>query len=190
MTPKRRSHRLKLEFVAQFTKQTADAFVPECTFQWGPWRVRMTVGEIRGRLECVALQFTPWKGVIEATEAFNSAALHDFPIGAATREAREKFIWLLGGIGGIDNSAGERARSISRRVGPGRPRLYDDDHYRDVAAVYVQAPEAPTRTVAERFNTSRANAAKWVAEARQRGYLAKTSKGRMAGRKTDRRRKG
>jgi hypothetical protein len=67
----------------------------------------------------------------------------------------------------------------------GRPRLYDAEHWSEVAKVYTEAwrstderRRAPTRAVAEHFTVAKSTAAKWVARCRDLGLLPPTSKGR------------
>lgn len=57
-----------------------------------------------------------------------------------------------------------------------------DDHYREVAAVYAKALRElrpPTQAVADYFNIQKSGAAKKVSRARQRGFLPKTTRGRI-----------
>jgi hypothetical protein len=63
----------------------------------------------------------------------------------------------------------------------GRPRLYDADHFANVAKVYLGGGDTPTMAVAEYFNLSRSAAAKQVARARKLGLLAETTKGKTSG---------
>jgi hypothetical protein len=61
----------------------------------------------------------------------------------------------------------EAARSI-------RPRSANtgDEHLREVAAVYLAAPEKPTQAVERAFGPiSHSTAARWVGEARRRGFI-------------------
>ena len=63
-----------------------------------------------------------------------------------------------------------------------RGRDLGDAHYREVAEVYaaaLQAGESPTKAVLEHFTVSKSAAAKKVARARDRGFLPKTSRGRV-----------
>lgn len=53
----------------------------------------------------------------------------------------------------------------------GRPTLYDDDHWGQVADVYRSAATAPVRTVAERWVVSRTTARKWVERCRRKGLI-------------------
>jgi len=45
------------------------------------------------------------------------------------------------------------------------------EHYRDVAVVYRSAHDAPLVAIRQKWNVSRAAASKWVAKARELGYL-------------------
>lgn len=74
---------------------------------------------------------------------------------------------------------------------PGRPRLWGDEHFREVADVYTRAMAdgfPPTTAVRTHWNVSKSTAAKWVARCRDDGLLPKTSRGkaRGAGAGTDR----
>jgi hypothetical protein len=63
--------------------------------------------------------------------------------------------------------------SVRRRKSGGRRRL-DDDHYRQVAAVYRRAMNDGDPVIAVQVDLgakSRATAARWVGEARKRGFL-------------------
>jgi hypothetical protein len=63
-----------------------------------------------------------------------------------------------------------------------RGRDLGDDHYREVAAVYAQAMQEgrpPTKAVQEHFTVEKSTAAKKVARARERGFLPKTTRGRV-----------
>lgn len=77
-------------------------------------------------------------------------------------------------------SASERAAvDGGRRAGT---RDLGDDHYREVARIYAEAVrrrEPPTKAVAEAFTIEKSSAAKQVARARERGFLPKTTRGRV-----------
>lgn len=72
----------------------------------------------------------------------------------------------------------------SRRRG-GRPPVYGDEHYREVARIYAEAwsngDRHPTLTVAAEHTVARSTAAKWVSTARQRGFLGPTLPRRAGG---------
>ena len=76
-----------------------------------------------------------------------------------------------------ENAADREAFNSNRRG-----RDLGDDHYREVAAVYAQAVQAglsPTVAVAEHFTVEKTSAAKKVSRARARGFLPKTTRGRV-----------
>jgi hypothetical protein len=58
-----------------------------------------------------------------------------------------------------------------------------DDHLREVAKVYEQASEKPTLAVEKAFVVPHSTAARWVVEARRRGFLLPTTRGRPSARK-------
>ncbi|MCU1591668.1 MAG: hypothetical protein JWP11_2924 [Frankiales bacterium] len=63
-----------------------------------------------------------------------------------------------------------------------RGRDLGDDHYREVAAIYAQAlrdGRSPTKAVQEHYTVEKSTAAKKVARARERGFLPKTTRGRI-----------
>src|SRR5438445_51298 len=77
----------------------------------------------------------------------------------------------------------------SRDHGPGRPPLYSEDHFKAVADVYREAwrdtgqprkAGRPRKAVADRWKVSPSTAAKWVARAREMGFLPPTGQGRAA----------
>jgi len=69
----------------------------------------------------------------------------------------------------------EPLRQLLSARTPGRGRLYGDDHYERVAAVYQSAVSAgrndPTRAVAERWVVARGTARRWATRARALGFL-------------------
>ncbi len=63
-----------------------------------------------------------------------------------------------------------------------RGRDLGDEHYREVAVVYARALQEgrrPTKAVQEHFTVEKSTAAKKVARARERGFLPKTTRGRV-----------
>jgi hypothetical protein len=52
-----------------------------------------------------------------------------------------------------------------------RQRVVTNQLLAAVAKCYLMADRAPTETVAREFNTSKRNATRWVATARERGFL-------------------
>jgi hypothetical protein len=66
-----------------------------------------------------------------------------------------------------DHEANAKSGSLDLR----RQRSVTNDLLRRVAACYLTADEAPTEAVAEEFDTSHRNATRYVAMARERGFL-------------------
>jgi hypothetical protein len=71
----------------------------------------------------------------------------------------------------------ERHRSAARKgqKKPGRPAMYDDDHYRKIANLYTQTLESgrrdPLRRIMAELKIEKTTAASQVREARRRGFL-------------------
>ena len=87
------------------------------------------------------------------------------------------------------SSFADDARAALER-GPkraGRPPKYDDEHFSGVAVIYngaLRDLEAPIEAIMRVKKVPRSTAAKWVARARQLGYLPPTTQGRAKGRAT------
>jgi len=102
------------------------------------------------------------------------------------REAEALTEWLAPlKRGGQPLPASDRPRS------PGRPRLYDDDHYRRVGAVHMAAQaegSAPVRAVARAFaeqfpgltDPTDRRARTWVRAAKRLGFIAEPGKGEQS----------
>lgn len=64
---------------------------------------------------------------------------------------------------------------------PRRGSPLTDDHLRAVVAMYKQAlkeGDPPTRTIADEMHVARPTASRWVAKARERGFLGPAMRGR------------
>lgn len=96
--------------------------------------------------------------------AITSAAVH-------TEKRPGEIVYQLGG-GDPDLTAQLRmARTPDRRT--------SDEHLREVAEVYRRASEKPTQSVQDAYGwISYSTAARWVMQARQRGFLPRTTRGR------------
>jgi hypothetical protein len=70
-------------------------------------------------------------------------------------------------------SAVAAAKALMGTPGPrkGRPPLYGDEHWAEVARVYAGATAAPVQSVAREFSVSGSLARKWVERARAKGLL-------------------
>lgn len=91
-------------------------------------------------------------------------------------------------IGGkpFSDRAKRLAAAVDESSAPkrGRPAVYGDEHYEAVAKVYAEAHanrHHPTQAVQEHYSVSKSQAAKWVAAARRKGFLAPTRQGVPAG---------
>jgi hypothetical protein len=121
--------------------------------------------------------------------------IRSLPVGAILDALRAQMTWHLNEPLGRDQTrwpeewrrdleqwreetAAERAAFNSTRRG----RDLGGDHYLEVAQVYAQAVQegrSPTKAVADHFHVEKSSAAKKVARARERGFLPKTSRGRV-----------
>jgi transposase-like protein len=77
-----------------------------------------------------------------------------------------------------ETGKGELLRSFSVERPPGG---WGDDHYQAVAEAYRGAPDAPLKTIGQRWGVSRATASKWVREARDREHLGYPTRRGVAG---------
>lgn len=166
----------------------------------GVWpRVVLRFAEIDGRAVLVNIEigarfYADEEGVdfeqeLGAPEPvpITTAVLRSIPLGRLTEkalwEAASMYEKYASGAAGVElgdegrrfaeeRAAAARAGAAKKRR-PGRPRLYDDEHFARVARVYREhsGGRAPTKAVAESFQTSKATAAKWVARAREMGLL-------------------
>lgn len=126
----------------------------------------------------------------------DSRVLKDLPIGAIVAASREKLLQILSAEHPDFRWFSQEQNDYFRTIKGGLKSLYaeasaskppsgrdlGDDHYRSVAETYAQAVKTghpPTAAVAERFTISKSAAAKQVARARERGFLPKTSRGRV-----------
>lgn len=134
---------------------------------------------------------TTTDGVITA------ALLREFPAGRmiqeGARELAHQFYLqeriqdiheALGGIGPHPQKAKsmrQRQRASKSPIGgPGRPPYYDEDHFRQVAAIYTAAYETglpPTQAVKDHYQISESAAGKHVRRARKLGFLPLTTRG-------------
>lgn len=155
---------------------------------------------LRGRLEVVGMQMwsvepfvpdvaKPFRGMhaqFPDPAPVTTAVLRDLKFGGYADVARAKALdvakWVASPRG---ESLGSAAQTYAGRlVGTGtRRQRYTESHYREVAQVYRSAYRAsmrPTQAVARHFGATDSAAAKWVAKARELGYLPKTTAGRAA----------
>ena len=105
--------------------------------------------------------------------SITTADLRSIPLGrirdAATVLASARFVADEDGTvtGGAFPGPPAATRAALRR----QRRVIDQEHLREVAAVYQRAPTAPTAAVAVQYGVPRATAARWVSSSRRAGLL-------------------
>ena len=103
---------------------------------------------------------------VPITECLNVA------IGAAAAREEQRPGEVVYRIGGGDPDVTEQHQLAARA-----PRT-SDEHLREVADVYSRTPEKPTQAVQHHFApTSYSTAARWVMQARRRGFLPPAQRG-------------
>lgn len=183
----------------------SDCLWPDET--WGPWCLELHWDFIDGRWALSGLSIRSCLSSTKQSEALALArgrfdqegqagtAPPGHPRELTSRELRslrladivqrEQTRWqrLLVDGGGPTISSPAR-EPADAHAGPGRPQLYGEDHYAEVARVYADAyrnqSRNPTMKVAKDYQISRSTAAKWVAKARALGFLDSTEE-RVAG---------
>jgi hypothetical protein len=150
--------------------------------------VTWLVDEDQGRATPISIELRSPHGEPVTAEAWRSVRVAEV-IEATRKELRdllgvqiavdEALVAVGGDPGPRLASSQARARALEdqpRR--PGRPRTWDDEHYRRVAEVYLTAladhDPRPVRAVAKAFgirNRKDTRAKAWVRDARQRGFI-------------------
>ena len=164
--------------------------------QWGAWCVHFHWAVVADRFECVGLQVhsdrrnkTCPLPRSATPQPVTAALIRSLPVArlidAERIRQRDYLARTFRGRMQPASAGGRRAiEELERQWEPGRAGrrpIYGAEHFRQVAAAYSEAVAggaAPTRAVAERWTVSHSTAAKWVAEARRRGELPATEKGR------------
>lgn len=158
----------------------------------GSLEVDVYLAVVDGRAECVRLDVRARPGAALGAAGMRSiriGRLRDFAIDYLARQGRiqRKAGAAFGALGGVDDRptgvkraekqrlvAIDRAAQGGRRHA-GRPTEYGPDHYREVARIYLEARRTgsrkPTADVANQKNVTRSAASKWIAKARELGYL-------------------
>ena len=161
------------------------------------WIVRLLWREIDERMECVGFSIEELHDPADAAAAqlVTATFIRSLPVGLFIQEQRRfharlaNMAGLMAEAKGAEPEAGtwrEQARKYEARGSRGRPRMYDDDHYRRVAEVYTAAwleGDNPTQAVEKHpeFHTTHSTAARWVRECRRRGFLGPTKKRKAGG---------
>jgi len=170
----------------------------------GPLRIEVHLQPIDGRLECVGLLFGilktyPTEDDVSAflpygkPHALKASLLRDLSLPDLIERAIASHISVLddfassdpsGWLAGYEDTpkwAAEMVEAIEQRPKKtGRP-AHGAEHWVKVVAVYRQAHierRPPTQAVAKAFEVNKSTAAKYVAEARKRGLLPPTTRGK------------
>jgi len=152
---------------------------------------------IGGRFECVrfSIEVDDKLGAdIPPEQRLVTAQLvRSIPVGSLIEETRQRTGRDAASIAEAYHSAGDiesaqQERELAeqfraRRAEGHRPRL-GNDHYRAVAEVYASAwrsGSAPTQSIERYFDVPHSTAARWVQEARRRGFLGQTQERKPGG---------
>lgn len=157
----------------------------------GGRRVELRFALVEGRLVCVGLEIGPpvlenEKGVhvfnvVEEAELDPLRATEiRLPLRDLVDQALERGATLGEGLAPETAARFERHREAAKagRKKPGRPPMYSDDHYRDVARIYEETLRSgrrdPLQAVMRELQIEKTTAASKVREARRRGILTMT----------------
>jgi transposase len=124
-------------------------------------------------LTAVALRGVPLRALVDKALFEETKSLRSWARDGGLSERQRRELGML--VAAAESSLGRA---------PGRPPLYSEAHFLDVAVEYTEAWKAgghPRQAVADRWRVSPATAAKWVARARQMGLLPPTERGRPRG---------
>jgi hypothetical protein len=165
----------------------------------GPWHITSHFGIVNGRRECVGLDVRSFKEAGEGEgkrkvplrpgasyQVVTASVIRSLPVATLVRSNRQGLADIAAHVAADPATSAENREMLTERAAELRSstrRLYDAEHFAQVAAIYSKAWEAgdaPTRAVAEQMKATRSAAAKWVARARQLGMLGKTDQ-RVAG---------
>jgi hypothetical protein len=152
----------------------------------GPWEVEVRFGVVQGRIGCVGLEIRPLGGT--PLEPLSATIVRSIRLRRLIADALVDAGPDLQRLAGVRRKYGASLGDM-RKVGLGPladdrkrpgPKPKDRAHYEQVAEIYLSAPDAPTKAVAQRLHASRSTASKWVAGARQRGLIPPTTQGRRS----------
>ncbi len=122
----------------------------------------------------------------------SSALLEDVPRHRIELAVQASSVFREGLLAGIDAEQPKDLDAAFRRTYKARPRPklerpprneLDDDFYRKVAHVYrwaVAAGQPPLETIAADSSIPRGTVARWVATARERGFLPRAERGKVS----------
>jgi hypothetical protein len=164
---------------------------PRRVYHWeaieGGRRVALDFALVDGRLVCVGLEVGPpvleekGSGVFDVVDEAEldplTAVSIRLPLRRLVDEALTEAVTLGQGLGSEAQTRLRRTHVAAEkgRKRPGRPPVYGDDHYRQVAAIYEgrlrQGHRDPLQAVMRELKVEKTTAASKVREARRRGFL-------------------
>lgn len=145
------------------------------------WRVSVGWDDVDGTL-------TPIGMTMESMERGNGRGVlcravvtTDLPIGTLIEESRRAFVAFIDSLARYGSELHQEAQKsieLNPKRGPGRPRKYEDQHYRQIADFYTRQVEhfqslSPAKDVAEAFDLPVEIARRHLRKARKLGYLQK-----------------
>jgi hypothetical protein len=165
----------------------------------GPWEVTLLWRLTSGRYECVSFkieEFNPpaRKSAPDPAHVITAQLIRSVPVGRLVDAARHRTARdaesVAGGAAARGDADWEKwqrefaAGFKAETAGGGRPRMWGDEHYQEVARAYAaawQSGSSPTKSVEKLFQVSHSTAARWVRECRKRGFLGDTHERRAGG---------
>jgi hypothetical protein len=168
----------------------------------GPWEVALHWAEGESGVVCTGFDLRLQQG--SAPESLTASRLRSLRLQELVKEGRRQKYYEVGGsmVEAYDDPQGWAPGDFDG-VGPGfiegvrdraadwveppRGRRLDDDHFRRVAVVYSTALDAGANPLGAVMNdsewspTTKPTASRWVARARELGYLPPTGQGKATG---------
>lgn len=160
----------------------------------GSWIVTFGWQEVNGRMEPVGLLITKSEERTDRPEpsrTITAQGLRKIPIGSFIEQSRQGFARDLAVVADEYRQEGkpdavwrikDRRRRYEARTG--RPRMYDRQHFEDVAQAYTDGllyGSTPTKKIEKEFHVSHPTAARWVQECRKLGLLGPTDERKAGG---------
>jgi hypothetical protein len=149
-------------------------------FDDGAWEMQLEVVEEDGQLSINRLSFVRSDGQPSLGTTAIQAALKIRSVEEWAEELVGQQVWRETRPGHLEVLTPPEGRDLLRARR--RRRKIDQEHHAETAAVYRDAVStgyaAPTKAVAEHFHVSRAQAARYVALAREAGALGPTTPGK------------
>jgi hypothetical protein len=162
----------------------------------GPWLVTLHWRERAGQVVCCGLLVEPRESLEPAP--LTTTIIRSIPFRRLVRQARRERYDVTGGdvVDAVREGAAFRpgdepgdslVEEMQRTSAPwaekprGRPVKHAREHYREVAQAYSSALAAgnpPLMAVTTRYGIARPTASRWVAGAREEGFLPPTQRGR------------